>query len=134
MPERELPGRPDLEQYKKQAKDLVKDRAEAAPDALTRIHRHHPRLADLPELEIQRASFKLSDAQLVIAREHDFASWSKFATHVKALQGIQSNQFTGRIRVDEVELAAEIAVPEHARGLVLFANASGTGRYNPRNR
>jgi len=134
MPERELPARPNLEQYKKQAKDLVEDHAEAAPEALMRIRHHHPRLRDLPELDVQRASFKLSDAQLVIAREHDFESWSKFARHVQALRGAQSNQFTALIPVDGIELAAEISLPENATGLVLLAHASGTGRYNPRNR
>jgi len=133
MSERELPARPNLEQYKKQAKDLVKDRAEAAPDALLRIQRHHPRLADLPELDVQRASFKLSDAQLIIAREHAFESWAKFARHVQALHVAQSNQTTARIPVDGIELAAEVTGPKHATGLVLFAHASGTGRYNPRN-
>ena len=128
-----LPPRPNLEQYKKQAKDLVKDRAEAAPDALLRIQRHHPRLADLPELDVQRASFKLSDAQLIIAREHAFESWAKFARHVQALHVAQSNQTTARIPVDGIELAAEVTGPKHATGLVLFAHASGTGRYNPRN-
>ncbi|MBZ5632049.1 MAG: hypothetical protein LAO55_02880 [Acidobacteriia bacterium] len=43
------------------------------------------------------------------------------------------NQFAGFIRVDGIELAAEITVPEDAKGLVLFAHASGSSRYNPRN-
>src|SRR5437667_9798549 len=83
MSDRELPARPSLEQYKKQAKDLVRHRADAAPEALERIQHHHPRLRNLPEADIQRAAFKLSDAQLVIAREHAFETWSKFARHVQ---------------------------------------------------
>ena len=79
MPEREFPRRPNLEQYKKQAKDLVKDRANAAPEAFARIRHYHPRLRGLPDLDIQSAPFKLSDAQLIIAREHAFESWPKFA-------------------------------------------------------
>lgn len=131
MPDRELPPRPSLEQYKKQAKDLVKGRAEAAPEALERIQRHHPRWRDLPDPEV---SFKLSDAQLVVAREHDFESWSKFARRVQELQPVQSAKFSARIPVDGVEFAAEIVLPANARGLVLLAHASGSGRFNPRNR
>ncbi|MBZ5673579.1 MAG: hypothetical protein LAP61_04975 [Acidobacteriia bacterium] len=37
------------------------------------------------------------------------------------------------MRVDGIELPAQVAVPEDARGLVLFAHASGSSRYNPRN-
>src|SRR5205085_2455859 len=35
---------------------------------------------------------------------------------------------------EEVSLAAEVLVPEEARGMVLFAHGSGSGRRSPRNR
>src|SRR5262249_30755136 len=129
-----------LEQYRKQAKNLVTDRAQAVPAALARIRHYHPRLREFPDLEIQRASFKLSDAQLIIAREHAFKSWPEFAKHVAKLQGdsisssAQTSPFVERVHVDGMEIDAEIVVPDHARGLVLFAHASGSGRYSPRNR
>jgi len=72
MPGRDLPARPNLEQYKKQAKDLA--RSCSLPDALNHIRRHHPRFHKLPESDIQSARFTLTDAQLVIAREHGFES------------------------------------------------------------
>lgn len=135
MPERELPNRPNLEQYKKQAKDLVRECARAAPEALARIRDYHPRLRGLPDLDIGRVSFKLSDAQLIIAREHAFESWPKFASHLKTLQPVSPSpcKFTGQVGIDGIELAAEVAVPENATGLVLFAHASGSSRYHPRN-
>ena len=55
-----LPGRPNLEQYKKQAKDLVKRRNAGAPSS----------------------TFSLTEAQFTIAREHGFDSWPKFAQYV----------------------------------------------------
>jgi len=79
MPDRDLPARPNLEQYKKQAKDLVKSFAFADPQALARIQRHHPRFHKLPEPNLPSAPFALTDSQLVIAREHGFESWPKFA-------------------------------------------------------
>jgi pimeloyl-ACP methyl ester carboxylesterase len=38
-----------------------------------------------------------------------------------------------RIRVGQVELGAELNVPERAGGLVLFAHGSGSSRHSPRN-
>src|SRR3984957_509516 len=85
MPDRELPARPNLEQYKKQAKDLVKSFALGNLDSLALIKRYHPRFHTLPDADIQKAPFALTDAQLVIAREHGFESWPKFARHVETV-------------------------------------------------
>jgi hypothetical protein len=38
------------------------------------------------------------------------------------------------IPVGDVILEADVAVPEHARGVVLFAHGSGSSRHSPRNR
>jgi ankyrin repeat protein len=81
-----LPDQPNLEQYKKQAKDLLQAHARAEPAALDRITQHHSRLHSKPLEAIRRASFQLSDAQLVIAREHGFESWPKFVKHIETLQ------------------------------------------------
>jgi ankyrin repeat protein len=76
MPDRNLPDRPNLEQYKKQAKDLVRDTAAGVPAALERMHKHHPRLRVFaPD---QPRTIALADAQLVLAREHGYESWPKF--------------------------------------------------------
>src|SRR5262245_39361745 len=86
MDAKELPPHPDLEQYKKQAKDLVKARKSCDPEALRRIGQFHPRFVKLPVEELQRAAFALADAQFVVAREHGFESWPKFAKHLEALK------------------------------------------------
>jgi putative phosphoribosyl transferase len=39
-----------------------------------------------------------------------------------------------RIAVEAVELRSDLVVPEGARGIVLFAHGSGSGRLSPRNR
>jgi ankyrin repeat protein len=91
-----LSARPSLEQYKKQAKELVKvfraaqSRKSSDSDAthfevVRRVKKHHPRFSELPDDEVARTKFALADAQLVIAREHGFESWPKFAKHVEAL-------------------------------------------------
>jgi ankyrin repeat protein len=88
MPDRTLPDRPNLEQYKKQAKELVRDIASSVPAALARIERHHPRLREFaPD---QPRTIALADAQFVVAREHGYESWPKFAKHVETLRMIRT--------------------------------------------
>lgn len=90
MSDRELPARPSLEQYKKQAKDLVTNCARGDAGALARLKRHHPRFHQLPEAEIRGEEVKRTDAQLVLAREHGFESWPKFAKHIEMVNLIES--------------------------------------------
>jgi ankyrin repeat protein len=93
-----LAARPSLEQYRKQAKELVKvfrsapsrrkslDSQVAHSEVVQRVKKHHPRFRDLPEDEIAGTRFALADAQFVMAREHGFESWTKFARHVESLE------------------------------------------------
>ena len=64
-----LPERPDLDQLRRQAKEL-RDTARAGDSTAVQ------RLSDLP--------VTLSSAQLVIAREHGFPSWPALHAHVEA--------------------------------------------------
>lgn len=89
MPEKELSARPNLEQYKKQAKDLARDCRLQMPEALTRLKRHHPRFHKLAEPALRTSAVSLTDAQLVLAREHGFESWPKFAAHVETLRMVR---------------------------------------------
>src|SRR5262249_54974394 len=85
MSVKELPARPNLEQYKKQAKEFVKACKSGNPDTFQRIKSHHLRFAKLPDSELSRVKFALADAHLIIAREHGFESWPKFAKHIETL-------------------------------------------------
>ena len=111
MPEKQLPVRPNLEQYKKQSKDLAKECGLGIPDALARVQRHHPRFHKLTESEIRVSQITRTDAQLVIAREHGFESWPKFARHIETLQLILSVASLA----DPVTAFIEVAcVPRHS--------------------
>ena len=66
-----LPERPDLEQLKRQAKDLLNDVRAGRPEALARV----------PENE--RAGLALADAQRILAREYGFPSWAKLKERVE---------------------------------------------------
>jgi ankyrin repeat protein len=82
MPDRQLPARPNLEQYKKQARELANACDAQDPEARERVRRHHPRFSHTGAEQIRVG---LTDAQLVIAREHGFPSWPKFAAHITTL-------------------------------------------------
>jgi hypothetical protein len=107
-----LPPRPDLEQYKKLARDFQRAcRSNDSAAIRDCAARWLERLAHAREVEIttgvreqidresqrierhwqtrptasRHAPCLLSDAQLFVAREHGFASWPKFASHVDLL-------------------------------------------------
>lgn len=76
MPMTPLPSNPSLEQLKKRAKALLAAVRAGEPSALANVREHHPRG------EAAVAAFQLSDAQLVLARGHAFASWAKLKQHL----------------------------------------------------
>jgi len=109
-----LPSQANLEQYKKQAKDLVKACRSDDPDGiptwaaewierLVRLQgtsitpqrrasfdRQRERVAEFARSKLTNANdgrpkCALTDAQFVIARVHGFKSWPKFLNHVEAL-------------------------------------------------
>lgn len=84
----EIPARPSLEQYKKQAKELVRAVESRNVDAFDTLRRWHPRFRKLPDDQI--AAITLADAQLVLARSHAWPSWPKFAAHLETLQVLRA--------------------------------------------
>ena len=83
MPVRPLPSNPNLGHLKYQAKDLLKEHAARTPDVAQRIREFHPRFGRADDAEIFEAQFRLSDAQLTIAREHGFPSWARLKRHIE---------------------------------------------------
>jgi ankyrin repeat protein len=85
MNTKHLPARPNLEQYKKQAKELLKAYRSADVETIRRVKRSHPRFEKLSEPGFEISKFALADAQLVIAREHGFESWPKFTKRIEVM-------------------------------------------------
>ena len=101
-----LPANPNIEQYKKLAKDLVKACNAGAREIGAWAERWMAALLDgsdprdktlaAREVEefalraLQRAdrSCVLADAQFVLARSHGFTSWASFASHLEALEHV----------------------------------------------
>ena len=83
MPVKPLPPGADLNHLKYQAKDLFKARNERDPQAAQRIREFHPGFKHAADEAIFDAKFRLTDAQLTIARERGFASWPKLKRRVE---------------------------------------------------
>ncbi len=64
-----LPPHPDLDQLRRQAKDLLRAAQHGDTDAVARVHAVSDRLI-------------LDSAQLAVAREYGFASWARLKTEV----------------------------------------------------
>ena len=71
---------PDLENLKKQAKLILRWHRERHYPVAAQIRGLMPRFLNMPDSEILAASFKLSDAQEMVARQHGFDSWHALKT------------------------------------------------------
>jgi hypothetical protein len=103
-----LPARPNLEQYKKLAKDLLNACRSGGAEAIAgwsrrwidALNASDAPLSDLARESVRRADglgefaartllkgggCRLSNAQFIIARSHGFRSWPKFIMHLDAL-------------------------------------------------
>lgn len=73
---RALPANPNLDQQRKQAKELVHDWRAGHPAAAARIR------AVLPD----KPGITLADAQFVLAREYGFTNWAALKEHIEAIE------------------------------------------------
>ena len=76
-PSREWPTWPNFDQFKHQAKDLLKAYRAGEADAVAEVQRH--------ERTPDPAAFALHDAQRVLARSYGFASWRKLKSYVEMI-------------------------------------------------
>lgn len=107
MADRHVPVRPDLEQLRHQAKDLLRAFRNGDPAALADFSKHHPE-------QVSSADAKLADAQFVLARSYGVASWPRL---------VLACQVTDAIWRDDVETVRKLirknpaALHEDARGV-----------------
>ncbi|HTI11423.1 MAG TPA: hypothetical protein VL832_22775 [Puia sp.] len=78
---RGLPAQPHLDVPKQQARELLRQSKAKSSDVLDRIRRQHPRFHTADDDAIS-TRLKLSDAQLVIAREYGFSSWTQLKQRI----------------------------------------------------
>jgi hypothetical protein len=92
MPTKRLPVRPNLEQLKHQAKDLLRAIRAGDSTAIEDLRAFHPE-------KIEPANAKLADAQLVLARSYGAPSWPRV---------VQSCNLIDAIWRDDIEALREI--------------------------
>jgi catechol 2,3-dioxygenase-like lactoylglutathione lyase family enzyme len=76
---------PNLENLKKQAKLILRWHRERHYPVAAQIRGLLPRFLNMPDSEILAASFKLSDAQEMVARQHGFDSWQALKTGLSTM-------------------------------------------------
>jgi hypothetical protein len=81
MAVRDLPIRPNLDQLKHQAKDLLKALRRGDADAADELARHHP-------APVAPGAAKLADAQLALARSYGVASWPRLVLACRMVDAI----------------------------------------------
>ena len=82
----------NLEQQKKQARELLRAVRTESNDALARLRSQHQRWANVPDAAV-RQEVALHDAQFVIAREQGFASWTKLKSYAEASPRARHSRF-----------------------------------------
>ena len=80
---RGLPERPHLDVPKREARELLGDWRKGDADARERVRQRYPRFAMADDSAIAATPFRLSDAQLVIAREYGFAHWTELKQRIE---------------------------------------------------
>jgi ankyrin repeat protein len=110
-PTRTLPSLPNLEQLRKQAKDLLKAFRAQEADAVAEVERF--------ERQPDPTEFTLSDAQRVLARAYGFASWTRLKLHV---EGVNAAAFFAAVHAGDVAAVRRLAL---ARRELVHAEADG---------
>ncbi len=78
----------NLEQQKKQARELLRAIRSGHADALSRLRRQHSRWTSVDDASV-RQLVALHDAQFALAREQGFASWTKLKAYAESSSQIR---------------------------------------------
>ena len=104
MPDRQLPVRPNLNQLKHQAKDLLKAIRSGHSPAIGELQKYHPQ-------KIEADSVKLADVQLVLAHSYGVPSWSRLVQACQLIDAIWRDDIAdvGRMVIKHPQLIKEMA-------------------------
>src|SRR5688572_6871115 len=150
-----LPPRPNVEQYKKLAKELVKACRSGDPTAINAWASRWMEARASQVAQFARTKFSggegdtsrctLAKAQFVIARAHGFLSWPAFVTHIESLarasspvsafEAAASAIVTGdattlrRLLREHPDLVHARSTREHRASLLHYVAANGVENY-----
>lgn len=103
---RGLPERPHLDVPKREARELLDQCRDGNHNALERIRRRHAKFKNITDDSAIAVSFKLSDAQLVIAREYGLSNWTTLKQRIGA--HLAANTLRDAIAADDLETLVSI--------------------------
>ena len=88
--DRHFPVRPNLDQLKHQAKDLLRAIRHGDPAAIAELRKHHPKQGTkaIDPASAKLADVKLADAQAALARSYGLASWPRLVTACRITDAI----------------------------------------------
>ena len=89
---RTLPPQPNLNQLRRQARELLDAFKAGEPGVSAEVHAHYRNA--VPD------TFALHDAQLVLARAYGFDSWPRLKSHV---DGINAKDFISAVGADDID-------------------------------
>jgi ankyrin repeat protein len=114
---RHLPEQPNLEQLRKQAKDLLREYNAGAPTAVAEVHRfeRHP----------STSTIALNDAQRILARSYGFPSWPKLKAFI---DGVNVGRFAEAIKAGDIsQVRSMLASRPELIGMDMAANDEHRG-------
>jgi len=94
---------PNLENLRKQAKLILRWHRDRYYPVAAQIRSGLPRYSRMTDPEILAQSFKLSDAQELVARQHGFESWQALKTGLSAMPDHADRPSTTRVVITAVE-------------------------------
>lgn len=122
-----LPQNPDLGFYRKLAKELKRALAAGDAEAAERVQKFHPKHRAARLAELSSLPLTLGDMQLVLAREHGYATWAelKVAVETAALAPRlpARDRLLAAVRAGDIAAARELL--EADRALANTADAKG---------
>ena len=100
--------RPNLEQKRKLAKELLKAVKRLDGGNAARFTWNHPRFRGKTAQDVIREGVSLTEAQHVIARESGFESWPKLKDYVRLLEVDPDGPVAALIRGYAIGIGAEL--------------------------
>lgn len=117
---------PNLENLKKQAKLILRWHRERYYPVAAQIRGILPRFLKLRDSEILAASFTLSDAQEIVARQHGFDSWQALKTGLATKsRRVKSSLAKATSRATIVSVEPQLLVTDIKRSCEFFAKKLG---------
>lgn len=117
------PFRLDLDQQRKRAKELLRALRAGEAEARRRFRLHHPRGGG--EGDLPGELFRLSEAQLVVARELGLPSWPRLKAHVEAMGRSRARIERGEAAPDRDSPTLHIRCGSDIRRTLVEAGFSG---------